>query len=158
MSSRWITVPALIGLLSGCGESPSPQPPKPTAATPAAPPSAPAPIPKEAELPALPPKIYEAKGRRDPFRSLVTTEGAKGSTMGAKGSTVASVKLVGIVQGQQGPLALIETTDGLGYIVKMGDVIGDGKVVEIGRDSVTFTVATRPGQAPSRVVLQLKTE
>ncbi len=151
MSSRWITVPALIGLLSGCGESPSPQPPKPTAATPAAPPSAPAPIPKEAELPALPPKIYEAKGRRDPFRSLVTTEGAKGST-------VASVKLVGIVQGQQGPLALIETTDGLGYIVKTGDVIGDGKVVEIGRDSVTFTVATRPGQAPSRVVLQLKTE
>jgi Tfp pilus assembly protein PilP len=82
---------------------------------------------------------------------LVTAEGAKGLT-------AASMKLVGIVHGEQGPLALVETTDGLGYIVKVGDVIGDGRVSEIGGESVTLTVAGRPGQAPSRVVLRLRAD
>ena len=144
-------------MLSGCEGSPPPQPPKPAAVTQAAPPAqppAPAAAPfkePESSPPPLPPKAYEAGGRRDPFRPLIATEGTKGLT-------VTSAKLVGIVQGRQGPLALIETTDGLGYIVKTGDVIGDGRVVEIGRDNVTFAVAARPGQAPSRVTLQLRTE
>ena len=102
-------------------------------------------------MPPLAQKAYEVKGRRDPFRSL-------GATEGPKGLTVASVKLVGIVQGRGGPLALVETPDGLGYILHGGDLIGDGKVFEIGSDSVTFNVTGRPGEAPSRVVLRLKTD
>ena len=66
---------------------------------------------------------------------------------------MASIKLVGVVQGSQGPLALVETPDGLGYIVKPGDVVGDGKVTEIGRDSVTFQLARR-----GPFVLRLRTE
>jgi len=68
------------------------------------------------------------------------------------------MKLVGIVQGRQGPLALVEGPDGLGYILRPGEAIGDGRVVEIGADSVTINVAGWPGQAPTRMVLRLKAD
>jgi hypothetical protein len=53
---------------------------------------------------------------------------------------------------------LVETPDGLGYILRVGDLIGDGKVLEIGSESVTFNVTRRPGEAPSRVVVRFRTE
>jgi Tfp pilus assembly protein PilP len=109
-------------------------------------------VPRQPEPPPLPPKSYEAKGRRDPFRSLATTEGP------ATGLTVASVKLVGIVQGREGPLALVETSDGVGYILRVGDLIGDGKVLEIGTDSVRFSVTRRPGEAPTRVLVRMRAD
>jgi Tfp pilus assembly protein PilP len=105
-------------------------------------------LPKIPEVKPLAPLAYEPKGRPDPFRSLAGRDSGE-----SKGLTVASVKLVGIIQGRQGPLALVETSDGLGYIVKPGDVVGDGKVAEIGRDSVTFQVARR-----GPFVLRLRTE
>lgn len=148
-SLRWLTAAGFVGLLGGCGGSPPPPPPPPPA-PPARAPSAPTALPKAPELPPLAPKAYEVKGRRDPFRSL------GGATEGPKGLTVASVKLVGIIQGRGGPLALVETPDGLGYILRTGDLIGDGKLLEIGSDSVTFNVTSRPGEAPRRVVLRFK--
>ena len=151
----------LIGLLAGCGgpPAPAPAPPRPAAPTPAAPaPAAPgrpaAPqvaMPKEPEVKRLEPLAYNPKGRRDPFASLATAEGAKGLT-------AASVRLVGIVHGRQGRLALVEAPDGLGYILKTGDQMGDGRVVDIGRDSLTFSVAARPGLPPTPVVKRLRTE
>lgn len=105
-------------------------------------------LPKIPEVKPLPPVAYEAKGRPDPFRSLAGRDSGE-----SKGLTVASVKLVGVIQGREGSLALVETPDGLGYIVKIGDVVGDGKVAEIGRDSVTFQVGRR-----SPFVLRLRTE
>ena len=77
-------------------------------------------------------------------------------TEGPKGLTVTSLKLVGIIQGRQGLMALMETPDGLGYILRAGDVIGDGRVLEIGSESVTFGVIRRAGEPPSRVVIPLK--
>lgn len=109
-------------------------------------------MPKEPEVKPPAPVAYEAKGRRDPFRQPVAVVEAKG------GLTVASVKLVGILQGREGPMALVEAPGGLGYILKPGDVIGDGRVVEIGLDSVTFSVTARSGQPPVRTVLKLTTE
>ena len=152
----------LIGLLAGCGgpPAPAPAPPRPAAPMPAAPapaapgrPAAPqvAMHPKEPEVKPLEPLAYNPKGRRDPFASLATAEGAKGLT-------AASVRLVGIVHGRQGRLALVEAPDGLGYILKTGDQIGDGRVVDIGRDSLTFSVAARPGLPPTPVVKRLRTE
>lgn len=108
-------------------------------------------MPKEPEHPPLPAVTYNPKGRRDPFASLAATEGAKGVT-------VASVKLVGIVDGRQGRLALVEAPDGLGYILRNGDLIGDGRVVEIGRDNLTFAVTQRAGMPSTRLVLRLRTE
>jgi hypothetical protein len=97
----------------------------------------------------LPPKPYEARGRRDPFRPLEVTEGPKGLT-------VTSLKLVGIIHGREGLLALMETPEGLGYILRAGDVIGDGRVLEIGSEGVTFGVIRRAGEPPTRVVIPLK--
>lgn len=151
----------LIGLLAGCGGTPPPAPAPPRPATPG--PAAPAPaapgkpaappvaMPKEPEIKPLQPLAYEPKGRRDPFASLATAEGTKGLN-------VASMRLVGVVHGRQGRLALVEAPDGLGYILKAGDQIGDGRVVDIGRDSLTFSVASRPGLPATPVVKRLRTE
>ncbi len=161
MRSAWIAALGLIGLLAGCGGPPAPAPAPPRPATPA--PAAPAPaapgrstappvaMPKEPEVKPLQPIAYDPKGRRDPFASLATAGGAKGLT-------VAAVRLVGIVHGRQGRLALVEAPDGLGYILKIGDQIGDGRVADIGRDSLTFSVAARPGLPPTPVVKRLRTE
>ena len=149
----------LIGLLSGCGGPPAPAPPRPATpasavpapAAPGKPAAPPVAMPKEPEVKPLEPIAYDPKGRRDPFASLATAEGAKGLT-------VAAVKLVGIVHGRQGRLALVEAQDGLGYILRSGDQIGDGRVVEIGRDSLTFSVTPRPGLPATPVVKRLRTE
>jgi hypothetical protein len=100
----------------------------------------------------LPPKAYQARERRDPFRTLSVVEGR------VRGFTVSAAKLVGIIQGRQGPLALVEAPDGLGYILKIGDVLGDGRVTEIGAGTVSFTVSGRPGQKPAVVTLRLTLE
>lgn len=119
---------------------------KPAAAP--APPAAPVTAAAPAQ-PALTPvaQKYDTRGRRDPFESLEARAGS--------GPTVAAAKLTGIVRGARGPLALVETADGLGYILKPGDTLGDGRLVEIGRDSVTFSVVPKPGSTTNRVVLRL---
>jgi Tfp pilus assembly protein PilP len=76
-------------------------------------------------------------------------------TGGPKGLEVATTKLTGIVRGANTTLALVEAQDGIGYILKPGDTLGDGRLVEIGIDTVVFTVASRSGAQSNRVVLRL---
>lgn len=90
---------------------------------------------------------YDAKGRRDPFTAIGTREAAT--------SPVTAARLTGIVKGGGAPLALVETPDGLGYILKTGDTLGDGRLVEIGQNLVVFTVAAKPGVPSNRVILRL---
>ena len=147
--------------LSACGGSP-PTSPAPVAlppapATPAVAPAPGAPQPAGAliakeEMPTVPepsgPK-YDSKGRRDPFDALDAVEGPTNTT-------VAAAKLTGIVRKAGGPtLALIETADGLGYIIQAGDVFGDGRLIEIGQDAVVFDVTARRGSGNQRVILKL---
>jgi hypothetical protein len=140
---------ALVGtvLLASCG-SPPPPPPAPPVVPPRA---AVAPRPPEAGPPLAPAK-YEAKNRKDPFVPVTLAQGSK------EGLQVASVKLAGIIDGRQGHLGLIEAPDGIGYILKSGDVLGDGRVSEITKDSLTFSVAGRPGQPPTTVTLRVRTD
>ncbi len=149
----------LATLLAACGGPPTPpaQAPKPPVAG-APQPAAPAPPPAAMKPPAGPavpervgPEIpkYEAKGRRDPFETLEVKEGAK--------SPVASAKLTGIVRSARSTLALVETPEGIGYILKPGDTLGDGRLLEIGSDSVVFQVTPKPGSPTNRVVLKLAT-
>lgn len=146
---RVVILVALVAAAVACGTPQAPQQPKA-----AAPPAPPAPGQQTGlvpQVPALPeptgPK-YEAKGRRDPFTVVERVEGP-----GAM--SVASAKLTGIVRGRQ-TLALVETQDGIGYILKTGDTLFDGRVVEIGSDSVVFAVTAKPGSTTSnRVVLRL---
>jgi Tfp pilus assembly protein PilP len=79
-------------------------------------------------------------------------------TGGPKGLTVSSTRLTGIVRSQRGVFALLEGSDGIGYILRPGDTLGDGRLIEIDADSAVFTVVPRPGAPPNRVTLRLKTD
>jgi Tfp pilus assembly protein PilP len=143
-------------LLGGCGGGEPPAPPaKPP--TPVAAPAATAPGATRAAAvrpldpgagPALPPLAYDAKNRRDPFSPVALTAEAKGIN-------VTAAKLVGIIQGRQNTLALVEAADGVGYILKSGDALGNGRVTGITRTTVTFAVSPQPGQGPTTVTLRL---
>jgi len=91
---------------------------------------------------------YDPKGRRDPFVALDLQEGAKGAT-------VAAAKLRGVVRSGAGTLALVDTAEGVGYILKQGDTLADGRLVEIGPDTVVFAVASKAGAPTNRVILRL---
>jgi Tfp pilus assembly protein PilP len=139
----------LAVMLGACGSTPPPPPPappKPAAAASAQPPAAEAP---PAEVVVAVPK-YDAKGRRDPFETLEIREGSGGLT-------VAATRLTGIVRSNRVALALVEAPDGIGYILKPGDTLGDGRLLEIGSDSVVFVVAPKTGAPSNRVVLRLAT-
>lgn len=138
------------------------QPAAPVAAaktTPTTKPGTPAATPQVADVmksagdTMTPPKPkYEVRNRRDPFQNL---ELAVKEREGTGGFSVAATKLTGIVQGRGTPLALVETSEGHGYILKPGDTLGDGRLIEIGTDSVVFVVTPKPGSPSSRVVLRL---
>jgi hypothetical protein len=97
---------------------------------------------------------YDVRGRRDPFQNLELVSKERES---ASGFSVAATKLTGIVQGPTS-FALVETAEGHGYILKPGDTLGDGRVVEIGSNSVVFAVPPKPGSPNNRVVLKLTTD
>jgi hypothetical protein len=150
-TTRLPLVVMLALLAAGCSGDPP---------TPAAPTTLPPPLPRPsptatasapAEESALPPVSYDARGRRDPFE-VVDVSG------GAKGLTVSSTRLTGIVQSPNGTLALLEAADGIGYILRPGDTLGDGRLVELAADSAVFNVVPRPGAPPTRVTLRLRTD
>lgn len=136
-----------VALLAGCGGGAPPPPP--AAVAPAAP-AAPASVvrPKEPDSKALPPIAYEPKGRRDPFTPIFL--GKDNAAL-----SVSSVKLTGVVGGRGGLMALVEAPDGIGYILKPGDALGDGRVTGITPNSVTFAVAARGSQSSSSLTLRL---
>jgi len=146
---------ALTLVLAGCGGGAPSTPPGPSAPGPVATPPPPKPpgmaALAEAGAP-LPPIPYATKQRRDPFSPVVIV------SQGGKGLQVGSVKLVGVIQGRQWPLALVEAPDGIGYILKPGDTLGDGRVTQITADSVSFAVAGPPSQKSSSVTLRLRTD
>ena len=152
-----ISAAGLVVLLPACGRSPSTSGPPPSPAgksgviakapVPAGP-QAPA-AEEGLQLPPAPEARYDGKGRRDPFE-------VPGAREGAASTTVASAKLAGIIRPVGGAaLALIETPEGLGYILRRGDTLGDGQLVEIDQNSVVFAVVARSGPTPNRVVLRL---
>jgi hypothetical protein len=114
-------------------------PPAPAVST--APPTAPA-------AGGAPTATYERKGRRDPF------EPVPGVQPGTTSTTIASSQLKGILRGRT-PRVLVETADGLGYLLAVGDMLGDGRLIEIRTDSAVFSVPSRRGSTPERVVLRL---
>lgn len=147
-----LTSVALATILGACGGSPPPMPPvvpippRPVAATrPAAvtPPALNALEGTSVEIPK-----YEPAGRRDPFEVYQIGEGGGGLL-------VSSTRLTGIVRNARSALALVEAPDGIGYILRPGDTLGDGKLMDIGLDNVVFAVTAKPGVPATRVVLRL---
>jgi len=157
---------------SGCKkETPAPKssPPIPPAAkTAAVPPPA-----TSVKNPAQPPEkttpvqsvvySYNPKGRPDPFVPLVLAQERKEAEKGRKGLQVGQLKLSGIVWDKKKEyVALVEAPDGLGYVLKVNDVIGSSaRVARITPTSAIFEVKEKPYLAESKVrqvELKLKKE
>lgn len=94
---------------------------------------------------------YDAGGRRDPFESLE-------SRLGSDRSSVTTAKLTGVIQSGGTALALVETSDGIGYILKPGDTLADGRLLEVGLGTAVFSIAPKPGSNVNRVVLKLASD
>ena len=106
-------------------------------------------VPSPATTPPVAPPSYDPKGRRDPFQPIETVQQPR--------SAVASARLRGILHGSA-IRALVETPDGIGYIMRLGDTLADGRLIEIGTDSVVFRVPSRSGSATDSVVLRLPSD
>jgi type IV pilus assembly protein PilP len=141
-------------------KSAPPVPPvAPVAATPPAAPPAPAPTP--AEKPAAV-YAYNPQGRPDPFLPLILPQEGKEEKKGLKGLAVSELKLSGIVWDKKEYVALVEAPDGLGYVLKVNDLIGSSaRVARIAPHSVVFEVKEKPYLPNSRIrefELKLKKE
>ncbi len=97
------------------------------------------------------PPDYTPRGRRDPFTPIRAAEEPT-----RDGSILASAKLTGIVRGSEGTLALVETIDGTGFILRAGEGFGEGRLLDIGEDFALFDVRSRAASTPRRIVLRLE--
>jgi Tfp pilus assembly protein PilP len=81
---------------------------------------------------------------------------------GLKGLAVSELKLSGIVWDKKEYVALVEAPDGLGYVLKVHDLIGSSaRVSRISPSSVIFEVKEKPYLPDSKikeVELKLKKE
>jgi Tfp pilus assembly protein PilP len=96
------------------------------------------------------PVDYAPRGRRDPFAPL-----SAGRRAEPRRSILASARLTGIVRGARGSLALVETPDGTGIILRAGERLGEGRLLDIGEDFALFDLEV-PASTPTHVVLRLE--
>ena len=109
--------------------------------------------PSPAALPAAPPAgqetpamnyRYEARGRRDPFRSLDVTASVQAASApivrppGLRGQLVSEINLVGIVRKKGDLMAMATGFRGKTFFIRSHDELYDGKVVEIRSDAVVI--------------------
>ena len=152
MIMRGAIVPlGLVIAVAACGGSPAPAPsaqPAPVATPPR--PAAVIASPPATRVSAAPP-TYERKGRRDPFQPIEIVQDVEIKL------AVASARLTGIVRGSA-TRALVEMPDGMGYIMQPGDTLAEGRLVEIGTDSVVFSVPSQKGSPARRLLLRLPSD
>jgi len=93
---------------------------------------------------------------RDPFVPLVTKPKPE-SPEAKEAVPIAKIKLVGIIWDRERTRAMVETPEGLGYVLKENDEVFGGKVVAIQRDRVRFLVR-EDGEAgkPATRTVELK--
>jgi Tfp pilus assembly protein PilP len=53
---------------------------------------------------------------------------------------VGTLRLVGVLKAPDGSAALLEDFEGYGYILKDGDQVKNGYVVQIGQDKIIFQI------------------
>jgi len=114
------------------GQTKGTQPATPAPATEAA---------KPAEAEAGPAYTYEVGGRRDPFRSLLvrnTVDRDRVRPPGLAGVMVDEIELQGTVRTKGGWIAIVRAADNRSYLLRKGQALFDGEVIEITAIEVTF--------------------
>lgn len=81
---------------------------------------------------------YKAFNRRDPFQSLIVGEFEESEL---ELVDVYNVQLVGVLTGGMERYAMLEDSNGFGYIVKTGDPIRNGSIVSVGDRSLVARVS-----------------
>jgi hypothetical protein len=81
---------------------------------------------------------YEAKGRRDPFIPLTGASLAEGGKVSHL--SVENLTLIGILWGDRGYYGLVKDGVNNGYILKKGDRVAGGSVVDINSQAVVFEI------------------
>ena len=108
------------------------------------------------------PFLYRARGRRDPFRLPPAPESAPPDVpavvrpRGLKGQRVSELKLVGLVKAGGEFMALATGRQDRSFVLKKGDRLFDGQVLEIGGDGVVFAHRVEGGAGPARTVRVVK--
>ncbi len=129
---RPLPLALLSSLLALSLSAPAQEKPKPT----------PTPAPTATpEMEASPAYQYEVGGRRDPFRSLLvrnTAERTRARPAGLAGVMVDEVELQGTIKTKSGWLAMVRSADNRSYLVRKGQALFDGEVVEITATEVVF--------------------
>ncbi|HOK23127.1 MAG TPA: AMIN domain-containing protein [Candidatus Hydrothermia bacterium] len=75
--------------------------------------------------------FYSSRGKKDPFEPEVI-EGEEELL------NVSEAKLLGIIRSEEGNVALLQDRRGVGYVLKEGDKVRNGRVVRIESDRVVF--------------------
>ena len=115
--------------------------PPPASRKPAAPGAqaqpAPPPPPDEDEGHAY---VYDPAGRRDPFKSLLVRERSRQGERppGIPGLSVDELELQGLCKTRSGWLALVRGADNRSYLLRKGDLLFDGEVLDVRANELTL--------------------
>lgn len=82
---------------------------------------------------------YDPAGRRDPFKSLLVRERSRESRPpGIAGLSVDEMELQGIWKTRAGWLAQVRGSDNKSYLLRKGDVLFDGEVLDVKANELTL--------------------
>jgi len=83
--------------------------------------------------------VYDPAGRRDPFKSLLVRERSRESRPpGIPGLSVDEMDLQGIWKTRSGWLAQVRGSDNKSYLLRKGDVLFDGEVIDVRANELTL--------------------
>ena len=86
------------------------------------------------------PVVYEAAGRRDPCRALITDEKKEGQVE-TEFLRMEGASLKGVVWSDGQYLALITDKDGKSFVLREGDPVYQGRVISVTQSKAVFEVA-----------------
>ena len=105
-----------------------------------------------------PGKTNVAKGKRDPFVSIISsgTGQAPVCTTGRQCLMISHLVVRGVAQGRNGMLALVENAQRRSYFLRVNDSLFDGQVIAINKDAVVFRekATDRAGRVHIREVVK----
>lgn len=95
---------------------------------------------KQKEEPLRPKVEYGAQGLRDPFLPLITEKKTEGASLSQQieVKSLPALTVQGLIWGGAFPQAIINNK-----VVKVGDTIGEVKIIEISKEGVTVLFANR---------------